>query len=276
MSTKPPAPPAPAPTAAKGGPRTTVPTSIALSLSSGVVAGADRIMLYGSGGIGKTTLAAFLPGPLFLDLEGGSRRLNVTRDSATSWRELRGKLAAIESSPPTGVRTVVIDSASIAEELAKDHVVATRLTEKGKAVASIEEFGWGKGWQFVFDEFNGLLADLDRIVARGLNVCLVAHVVDTPAPNPFGEDWIRYEPHLYDGDKTGRGSVRARAFNWADHVLFVGYDVDVRDGKGRGAGTRTIYTQELPTHVAKTRATPTTLPFEITDPGAVWRALGIS
>jgi hypothetical protein len=40
---------------------------------------------------------------------------------------------------------------------------------------------------------------------------------------------------------------------WADHVLFVGYDVAVKDGKGSGSGTRTIYPCELPHCMAKSR-----------------------
>lgn len=277
MSTKPPPPAPAAPTATKKSPTATIPTAVALKLSSGVVTGSDRILIYGTGGIGKTTLAAWLPAPLFIDLEGGTRRLNVTRDTATSWPELRGKLAAIEASPPSGVRTIVIDTATVAEELAKQQVLETKpTTDKGKPVTSIEDYGWGKGWQFVFDQFNGLLADLDRIVAKGLNVCIVAHVVDSPVPNPAGEDYIRWEPHLYDGDKNGRGSIRSRVFEWSDHALFVGYDVTVTDGKGQGIGERTIYTHELPTHVAKSRAGALTRTFDINDPGAVWRELGIS
>lgn len=276
MTQKPTAPPPPAPPQAKKSPRATIPSAIALSFSSGVVTGSDRIVIYGTGGIGKSTLASFLPAPAFFDVEGGTRRLSVTRDRATTWPELRGKLAAIERQPPEGLRSIVIDTATVAEELAKEYVIAERVTEKGKRVESIEGFGWGKGWQFVFDEFNGLLADLDRIAALGLNVCLIAHDVASPVPNPAGEDFIRWEPHLYSGDKKGRGSIRERVKEWADHVLFIGYDVFVEEGKGQGSGTRTIYTQELPTHIAKSRAVQLSRSFDLQDPGAVWRELGIS
>lgn len=279
MSKRPAAPAAPAAPKQKASPRATIPSAVGLDLGSGIIAGADRSVIFGTGGIGKSTLAAFLPAPLFLDVEGSTKKLNVTFDKELrmepTWAMLRGKLAAIASSPPQGVKSIVIDTATTAEELAKEHVIATRTTDKGKRVDSIEGFGWGKGWQFCYDEFNGLLADLDRIVAQGIHVCLIAHEVASPVPNPAGEDFIRWEPHLYSGDKKGRGSVRERVKNWAEHVIFVGYDVFVEEGKGQGSGTRTIYTQELPTHIAKSRTKQISLSFTLEDPGAIWRELGI-
>ncbi len=282
MTTKPNAPPAPAAPGAperKQSPRATIPQAIALNLTSGEVTGSDRIVIYGTGGVGKSTLAAYLPAPIFLDIERGTQRLNVARDTADDWPTLRGKLAAIEAAPPKGVRTVVIDSATVAEELAKDHIIATRKAQRQNQpdmfVDSIEGFGWGKGWQYIYEEYLGMLADLDRIAMKGLNVCLIAHDVSSPVPNPDGEDFIRWEPHLFSGDKKGRGSIRDRVKEWADHVLFVGYDIYVKQGKGQGSGTRTIYTQELPTHIACSRAKQLSISFDLQDPSAIWRELGI-
>lgn len=275
MTSKPNAPPAPVKPTKKKSPRSTIPEAMPLNITSGVVKGAERIVVYGTAFGGKSTLCAFLPAPLFLDIEDGTQKLNVARDSASSWLELRGKVAAIAAKPPAGVRSVVIDTATVAEEFAKEHVIQTRTTEKDKAVESIEGFGWGKGWQFVYEEFCAFLGDLERIVAQGLNVCLIAHDVSSPAPNPEGEEYIRWEPHLYAGDKKGRGSIRERVKQWADHVLFVRYDIAVDGGKAKGGGTRTIYTQEMPTHIAGSRTKQFSIAFDLTDPGAVWRELGI-
>lgn len=234
-------------------------------------------MIFGTGGIGKSYLAAFLPAPLFIDVEKGTGHLSVTRDDKIGdWMTLRGKLSGIANNPPEGIKTIVIDTATVAEEFAKNHVVATRTTEKGHHVNSIEGFGWGKGWQFVYEEWQGLLSDVDRVRAKGINACFIAHDVTSPVPNPEGEDFIRYEPHLYSGDKKGRGSIRERVKQWADHVLFVGYDRHVEDGKAQGAGTRTVYTYELPTFIAKSRSKAVSLSFTLEDPGAVWRELGIT
>jgi hypothetical protein len=281
MSQRPTAPPPPAPSPATGGrliksPASTIPKTVGLNISHGEHVDPDRILIYGTGGIGKTSLASYLPAPLFLDLDRGLRHIKGARDYVSDWQELRGKLATIAQSPPQGLRTVVIDTITVAEELAKEYVVETRRTDKGKAVDSVEGFGWGKGWQFVYDEFNALITDLDRLTARGLYVCLIAHVLTTPCPNPQGEDFLRWEPAVYGGDKKGRGNLRERLKNWSDHTLFVGYDVWAEDGKARGNGTRTVYATELPTHLAKSRSAVDSIPYQLNDPGAIWRALNIS
>jgi len=94
-------------------------------------------------------------------------------------------------------------------------------------------------------------------------------------PFPAAEDYLRWEPDLYKGGKDGRGSTRQRIKGWADHVVFVCFDVRVTDGKGRGSGTRTWHSLELPTHIAKSRTVQTSAAFELSDPGAVWRTLGV-
>lgn len=277
MSTRPAAPAAPPPPAAKGQtPRATISSLVSLDdITSGLESGPDRIAIYGTGGIGKSTLAAFLPAPLFFDLDKGTRKIQVSRSRVTAWAELRGKLASFAARPKPGVKTIVIDTATEAEKYAADFVVETRKTEKGKTVDSIEGFGWGKGWQFVSDEFNGMLADLERIQAMGFYVCTIAHASATQIPNPAGEDWLQWQPHLYAGDKKGRGSLRDLLKNWSDHLVFIDYDVHVEDGRGTGTGTRTLHTYETPTHMAKSRVKALDMTYDIQDPGAIWRELGI-
>jgi len=230
----------------------------------------QRTIIYGPGGIGKSTLASLAPNPVFLDIEHGTNALDVPR--VEGLETLADVRACLQSSALDGFDTVILDSATKAEELCVAHVLAHVTHEKGHHVNSIEGFGFGKGYQHVYDAFLLLLADLDRQVRQGRNVVLIAHECVTDVPNPVGDDWIRYEPHL-QSPKSGKGSIRHRVVQWAEHVLFIGYDVVAHEGKGRGAGTRTIYTFELPSHVAKSRTVRERLPFETPTDNTIWNLI---
>jgi hypothetical protein len=182
-----------------------------------------------------------------------------------NWQTLRD---VIQSDGWEKVSSIVIDTGTRAEELAVAHTLETVLAD-GKRVTSVEAYGYGRGFGFVFDTFLPLLADLDRHARAGRNVVLVCHDCTSTVPNPAGEDWLRYEPRL-QSPNSGKASIRLRVREWADHVLFVGYDVSVgKDGKGRGAGTRTLYSAEVPHCMAKSRTTQETIPLG--DVGeAVW------
>ena len=236
------APPAPPPSAPRPGVVFAKPQT-----SSG-----HRIVLFGPGGIGKTTLAAQLPGPVaFFDLDESLGRLGLDAPivTANSWGDLRG---ALQADGWDKINSIVIDTATKAEEMAIEHTLANVLQD-GKRSSSIEGYGYGKGYGYVFDTFLPLLADLDRHCRAGRHVVLICHDCTSTVPNPAGEDWLRYEPRL-QSPSSGKASIRLRVREWADHVLFLGYDVDVgKGGKARGSGTRTMYTAELPHCMAKSR-----------------------
>jgi len=234
---------------------------------AGRVPGPQRTVLYGPGGIGKSTLASRAPGVVFLDVENGTRELDVPRvEGIETFADLR---ACLQSGALDEFRTIVLDSVTKAEELAIAHTLATVPHEKGHLVKSLEGYGFGKGPQHVYDTFLLLLQDLDRQVRAGRNVILIAHDCTADVPNPVGEDFIRFEPHL-QAPKSGKASIRNRVIQWADHVLFVGYDVVSEDGKGKGAGTRTIWPVERPDHLAKSRTLSEPFPFTGPEDGEIW------
>lgn len=238
-----------------------------LAIVGGRISGAQRIVEYGPGGVGKSSLAALAPNPVFLDLEHGTRALDVLRvERIETFADLH---ACLRSQALDQYQTIVLDTMTRAEELAVAHTLANVPNEKGNTVKNIEAYGYGKGYQHVYDTMLLLLADLDAHIRRGRNVILICHDCTADVPNPAGDDYIRYEPHL-QASKSGKASIRNRVVQWADHVLFLGYDVISDDGKGKGTGTRTIWTYELPTHIAKSRTVQLSLPFRSADDGEIW------
>jgi hypothetical protein len=242
-----------------------------------------RIGIYGPGGIGKTTLASLAPGARFLDLERGTDDLAVQRidppgGDRWTWPILR---AAIQThSLWETSRTLVLDNGTTAEELCVEHVIGTVPTSESAArdATSIESYGYGKGLVYVYEEYLKLLQDLDAHVRAGRNVVMLLHDCIARVPNPESEDFIRYEPRL-QSPPAGKASIRHRVREWCDHLLYVGYDVAVKKGKGNvagkatGSGTRTIYCQEMPWYMAKSRTLRDPLPFQSETDDSLWRTL---
>lgn len=241
------------------------PAGMGKDLFTSVVTGSGhRILLYGTGGIGKTSLAMNAPGPVaFFDFDDSlgmlpDRPKDLHIVAGSSWEQM---LSALRVSGWEKIKTIVIDSITRAEELCIEYVLATIKHEKGGKVNSLEGYGWGKGYTHVFETFIELLGILDVHRRAGRNIILVAHECTATVPNPFGDDYIRYEPRI-QSPASGKNSVRLRVKEWSDHTLFVGYDVDVSEGKGTGQGTRTVYPTELPHCMAKSRKLTESMPYE--------------
>jgi len=255
MNVRPVAPAPAAPTAAAA-PVTLRP------VTTGVQTRPKRLLIYGPGGVGKSQLASLVPGALVLDLEGGTAHLDVARVDlrGATLPTIRAHLHAADLWSP--YRAVVLDTATALEEQVVAHTLATvPVGQNGGAATTVESYGYGKGYQHVYDQFLPVLGDLDRIVESGRHVVVIAHECVADAPNPAGDDFQRYEPRL-QGPKSGRASIRDRVFEWADVVGYLSFDVVARDGKGRGSGTRTVYFDARPTWRAKGRGTfPKVIPF---------------
>lgn len=240
-------PPPPPSNGAKAQPAATRQT---FGIGRGAIGKTHKVVIYGPGGIGKTTLASLAPKPLFIDLEGGTVFMDVNRVTPTpaTWDDLRACLHSEELFHDA--RTVVVDSLSRVEELCVRWVLANVPTDKGAVAPSLEHYGWGKGYAIVAETFRLFLADLDQHAIAGRHVVCICHDEVTKAPNPSGEDWLRYEPRLQN---RSNGNIRAEVKEWASHVLHVAFDVVAKDGKGKGGGTRTIYPEERPDRIAKSR-----------------------
>lgn len=231
---------------------------MAYQITSGVVPKPQKVLLYGPEGIGKSSLAARFPSPLFIDTEGGSAHLDVRRlPSPSSWSMLLDEVAWVRDFPAECGGTLVVDTADWAESLCQEHVCA----RAGKS--GIEDFGYGKGYVYVKEEFGKLLNLLSECCERGLNVCVTAHaqIVKFEQPDEMGA-YDRWEL------KLARKHTAPMLKEWADAVLFLNYrSIVVKDENGKykaqNGKDRVMYATHAATWDAKNRwGLPDELPLD--------------
>lgn len=187
-----------------------------------------------------------------LDCEGGSRAIPMRRIKSNELTTYGRVRAALNVSNPiwNGVDIVGLDSLTKVQELAKQHVIENVPHEKQKKITCIEDYGFGKGNGHILNHMMLILGDLDQHIRAGRSVFIVCHDVAGKKPNPEGEDFLQYQPRLL---QTPEYTFRNAAKEWTDHLVFLGYDVFVEDGKAKGGESRTFYFTETPSHLAKSR-----------------------
>lgn len=226
-----------------------------MQITRGIQARAQKVVLYGPEGIGKTTLAAQCPGPVFIDTEGGSNNFDVARYPAPNcWQNLI-QTVQYAMQHPANQQTLVIDTADWAEKLA----VTAVCDRSGKT--GIEDFGYGKGYTYLKEEFAKLLTYLDGVIDAGVHVVLTAHAALRKIEQP--DEMGAYDHWELKLSKTVAPMVK----EWADALLFCNYKtIVVQDSSGKGkaqGGRRVIYTQHHPCWDAKNRhGLPPELPME--------------
>lgn len=216
-----------------------------IPITKGKIESAKKVVVDGAEGIGKTTLASKFPDPVFIDTEGSTKELDVARYPVPgSWNDILTYVEDCAAEAPC--KTLVIDTADWAEQLCIKAVC------QRAGVGGIEDFGYGKGYVYVAEEFSKLLRACDKCIEAGINVVFTAHAQmrKFEQPDEMGA-YDRWEMKLSK-------KVAPLLKEWADMVLFCNYKTDVitdQNTKSKKAtgGRRVMYTTHHPCWDAKNR-----------------------
>lgn len=231
-----------------------------MNITKGKIQKAQRCVLYGTEGIGKSTFASKMPAPLFIDTEGSTNQLDVTRfDAPQSWTMLLEQVRYVITNPHV-CKTLVIDTLDWSEKQCVEYICAR------SKVDGLEGWGYGKGYTYLAEEFAKLLHLLDGVIEKGIHVFLTAHaqMKKIELPDEIGS-YDRWEMKL--GKKTA-----PMVKEWCDLLLFANYKTSVVNVDNQGAakgknkaqgGQRVMYTAHRPVWDAKNRhGLPEMLPLE--------------
>jgi len=237
--------------------QTTSKSTNSLAIRRGKITRPQKVVIYGPEGVGKSTLAGHAPEPVFLDTEGGTHHLDVARfDAVTTWEEITAAVTQLAKTDHP-FKTLVIDTADWLEKRLAEHLCRKSNKE------SIEDFGYGKGWVILAEEFARFLTSLDALTDRGMHVVFLAHstVKKFEAPDQAGS-YDRFELKL---SKQNAPLLK----EWADLVLFGNFVTKVAEkdnGKMRGVGgkERVLFANHSAAYDAKNRhGLPDKLAFSI-------------
>jgi hypothetical protein len=179
-----------------------------------------RHLFYGPEGVGKSSLAADAPNPIFFDLEGGADNLDVARymfrdeeggHVPSSYEDIISAVDDLIANPKHGFQTLVLDTLDVLEAMIHRH-----LCEKA-AKTGIEDFGFGKGYKAAVEELRRFLARLDALRMTGVQIVMIGHSFVSTFKNPEGEDYDRYQLHVH---KDFGGQLK----EWSDVVGFIRFE----------------------------------------------------
>ena len=213
-----------------------------------------KVVLYGVEGIGKTTFVSQFPDPVFIDTEGSTGFIDAKKmPDPEDWTMLLEEIAYMAQSPQG--KTLVIDTADWAEELAKQHLMAKHKWQ------AIDQTDYGTRYVALSNEIIRLLRELEMVKNAGMNVVLTAHAVQKKfeLPDQVGS----FDRYVLKLEKRDAALIK----EWCDMLLFANYKTTVvasRSGSKKATGgQRVMYTTHMPAWDAKNRlGLPDELPFE--------------
>jgi AAA domain len=238
------------------------------------------LIVYGPEGLGKTTIAAGAPNPVFAQLEDGLGVLDApTFGLLKSYNEVVEVISALATEDHDR-KTLALDSLDWLERLVWQEACSRNGWD------NISSPGYGDGytaclelWRYLLDGFAALRN------RRDMGIIFIAHAAVVKFNSPEVAPYDRYTPKLHESAKgVGANPLLREAVdcvfftNWKTSVVndkTTNNKKDVGHNRGVGGSQRMLYTEQRPAFIAKNRYS---MPAEIMlpnnpDPATVFGAI---
>jgi len=217
-----------------------------------------RMIVYGADGVGKSTLAAGAPSPIFLDIEDGLGALDVDSWRIETFDELMDAIGVLFDGGH-GYKTVVIDTLDWCERLIWNKVIAEYNKTADKPAEVITDLAYGRGYALAVDYWVQLKDGLEALRnAHGMMVVPLAHYkIAKITPPDMLEQYDKYTLDLND-------KAASLFKEWCDICLFMNFKIQTtsvkKDGMSKTKITKAVgeniimgYFRDRPAAYAKTR-----------------------
>jgi hypothetical protein len=209
-----------------------------------------RVLIHGLEGVGKTTLGAKFPSPVFLQTEDGAPSGLVV----DTFGHLLNYTDVVESITALGneehdYKTVVVDSLDRLED-----IIWHKICEDNRW-QSMESPGYGKGFVVADKYWREILDGLEWLRrTRNMNLVLLAHSIVEAVNDPRVPPYSSYQIRLH---KRAKGIVASEM----DLIAFLASDVRIiadsvgfkKHTRADGSAARYLHTEGRPSFLAKSR-----------------------
>lgn len=212
------------------------------------------VVIYGGGGLGKTTLASEFPAPLYVRTGEGERApTGVVMKSfgvSESYEDVTNQIDWMLEAEHDR-RTFVLDALDGMESL-----IAAEACIRG-GWSDLEEPGFGKGQAKAFSIWQEFIGKLMKLKKAGFFVVAIGHVKAKTVPGVTTDSYPRYMPNIHDA--AGAAIVDASDLTGFLHQRVsvakekAGFHKDNVRTRGEGSGEIQIAVQERPGFIAKNR-----------------------